>query len=129
MKLFDPKPCPKRAQKESPAVGAFVSGAATSLTKSHRSELNRRPLSALFPAFSGLSRLFNELKQRITAFQGRKVGNSRPESVPETCLAISQKRCTLTKPLSEIRLSKQGSIELEEAVRRELRTVQFRRWY
>jgi hypothetical protein len=124
---FDPKPCPKRAYKNAPIKGAIVSGAAASLTESHRSELNRRPVLSGTPQFSGIWRLFNEITRRISAFQGRKTGKSRPETVPETCLFSGRSHVSLTNPLLHFRFSPEGQMALERAAREEIRQFAFRR--
>lgn len=118
--LFDPKPCPNRAQSLPPIEGAIVSGGAARLTESHRSELNRRPLLSLKVAFGGISRRFNDIRRRISAFFGRETVKSHPETVPKACLRIAAGTHSLTNPLVHFRFSPNGQRELERAARREL---------
>jgi hypothetical protein len=135
--ISDPKPCPKRASdaayEKTPGEGSDVSrldaSLRPSLTKSHRSELNRRPLHLGKGSFSGISRLFIEITRRISAFQGRKAEKSPPESVPKVCLFVGHFRRPLTNPLSEVRFTSERQRELEKAVREEERRFAFRRHY
>lgn len=127
--LFDPKPCPKRAQNEAPLEGAIVSGAASLVTKSHRSELNRRPRHVKDGRFSGISQLFNNITRTFSAFLGRKAEKSRPETVPKPCLSNPVWADRDTNLIRRIRFTPEGQQELERAVREELRQFAFRRHY
>ena len=97
--LLDPKVCPKCVQKDGPRVGAIVSVDRARLTKSHRSELNRRPLLVQWVAISGIYRRINEIIERLWEFFLRKSHSRPPEGVSEVCPAFPEKPLTLTNLL------------------------------
>jgi hypothetical protein len=127
--VLDPKPCPKRAQNGTSPEGPFLSVDTSTLTTSHARELNRRPLHVKKGRFRGISRLFNDITWRIPAFLTRKVGKSRPETVPKPCLSKPVRTHALTNPLLHFRFSPAGQMELERAAREERRRFAFRRHY
>ena len=126
--VLRPKPCPKRAQNEGASKAPVVSGAASCLTQSHRSELNRRPLLSLKVAISGISRQLKDITRRITAFLARQTAKSPPETVPKPCLAAVTYPLSHTNLIRQNRFTPQAQADLERAVRDELRQFQFRRW-
>jgi hypothetical protein len=135
--VSDPKPCPKRASdapyEKTPTSGGIVSRLWASLTslltKSHRSELNRRPLLVKDGRFDGISRLFNGITSTFSAFLARKAGKSHPETVPKACLSNPLSTHSLTNPLLHFRFSSEGQQELERIAREEQKQFAFRRHY
>jgi hypothetical protein len=94
--IFDPKVCPKCVYENGPSEGADVSGDATIVTESHRSELNRRPLLVQRGVISGKSGLFNKIVRGLSANFGRKADSTRPESVSEVCPAFRRWASSIT---------------------------------
>jgi hypothetical protein len=152
--IFDPKVCPKCVYENGPSEGADVSGDATIVTESHRSELNRRPLLVQRGVISGKSGLFNKIVRGLSANFGRKADSTRRPSAtcnpqqsaggagivrPRYPSVIAHAGTGYLAGLSPVSgtvpqectqpFSPQFRADLERATRDELRAFQLRRHY